>query len=495
MSDTFNTTVANWQGVDDVPVAGSDNLVKSRGIYKLGQEKANVGVTYSALFSHKPYYKYNLWTGVRFNYDRFYVLKDYYPSIGLKTFRYNRCGTATQYLYLVKIVNGNFVIEKTYSAIPIDGVAEFSDIWTNGEYLIGMKSDTGIYINPSSGYTIPLYMGWPSNMSVSSYDIMTTNAIDVEIIEYARDFLKPDDFAGTDSQKLQSCFDACSKGGTIVIDRSLKLDANIAISHIYSDNHLVYVVGIGHPTINMGTYFFYGTAGNTGGVKFDSIRFVGDTNSGRVLLTGGQSMASVQICFNNCVISNIAYLAEAPHYLQSLQVTNCTIRQIKSMINTGGYQVYAAQIVNNIIEEATIGNLFYAEACNICNNVIEGCSNVPITLREAAHSVNICGNYFESNNGLSIKLDLLSNKERAVRISGNYFYDSGNGIKLPPTTTTGLGSIVIDSNTMLGSGTLILPETGVTYTDIVCMFNSGNVPTGLETKNISAEDFLAVFNP
>ena len=32
MSDTFNTTVVNWQGVDDVPTAGSDNLVKSSGV-------------------------------------------------------------------------------------------------------------------------------------------------------------------------------------------------------------------------------------------------------------------------------------------------------------------------------------------------------------------------------------------------------------------------------------------------------------------------------
>ena len=34
MSDSFNTTPANWQGVDDVPAAGSDNLVKSGGVYK-----------------------------------------------------------------------------------------------------------------------------------------------------------------------------------------------------------------------------------------------------------------------------------------------------------------------------------------------------------------------------------------------------------------------------------------------------------------------------
>ena len=33
MSDTFNTAVANWQGVDDEPTAGSDNLVKSGSVF------------------------------------------------------------------------------------------------------------------------------------------------------------------------------------------------------------------------------------------------------------------------------------------------------------------------------------------------------------------------------------------------------------------------------------------------------------------------------
>lgn len=32
MSDSFNTTVVNWQGVDDKPTDGSDNLVKSGGV-------------------------------------------------------------------------------------------------------------------------------------------------------------------------------------------------------------------------------------------------------------------------------------------------------------------------------------------------------------------------------------------------------------------------------------------------------------------------------
>ena len=38
MSDTFNTTVSNWQGVDDEPMANSNNLVKSGGARKQIQE-------------------------------------------------------------------------------------------------------------------------------------------------------------------------------------------------------------------------------------------------------------------------------------------------------------------------------------------------------------------------------------------------------------------------------------------------------------------------
>lgn len=38
MSNTFNTTPANWQGVDDEPTAGSENLVKSSGVYGLFEE-------------------------------------------------------------------------------------------------------------------------------------------------------------------------------------------------------------------------------------------------------------------------------------------------------------------------------------------------------------------------------------------------------------------------------------------------------------------------
>ena len=41
MSNTFNTNIANWQGVDDEPTAESDNLIKSGGVYKEISQKVS----------------------------------------------------------------------------------------------------------------------------------------------------------------------------------------------------------------------------------------------------------------------------------------------------------------------------------------------------------------------------------------------------------------------------------------------------------------------
>ena len=54
MSDTFNTTPANWQGVDDTPTQGSENLVESGGVAKvLGK---NIDITNELVIGQLPGY-------------------------------------------------------------------------------------------------------------------------------------------------------------------------------------------------------------------------------------------------------------------------------------------------------------------------------------------------------------------------------------------------------------------------------------------------------
>ena len=79
MSDTFNTTPANWQGVDEEPTAGSENLVKSGGTInsafrtiELSQSLLNLGYfslnkdTFGLL---EGYYGFNTERGVVFYPD------------------------------------------------------------------------------------------------------------------------------------------------------------------------------------------------------------------------------------------------------------------------------------------------------------------------------------------------------------------------------------------------------------------------------------------
>ena len=77
MSDTFSTTVTDWQGVDDEPTAGSDNLVKSGSVSTLEQFLGNYFGAYSylmhgyALVDYVPTYQpnnLNNWSLIR--YDR-----------------------------------------------------------------------------------------------------------------------------------------------------------------------------------------------------------------------------------------------------------------------------------------------------------------------------------------------------------------------------------------------------------------------------------------
>lgn len=59
MSDTFNTTVANWQGVDDVPTAGSNNMVKSGSIYSFDNAITNGVSKLNAYIDNVPKFVYS----------------------------------------------------------------------------------------------------------------------------------------------------------------------------------------------------------------------------------------------------------------------------------------------------------------------------------------------------------------------------------------------------------------------------------------------------
>ena len=73
MSDTFNTTPTNWQGVDDAPTAGSNNLVVSGGVAAKKIDVSSVNLTDTSKITPNKYF---MWSGAIGSANG-YALTDY----------------------------------------------------------------------------------------------------------------------------------------------------------------------------------------------------------------------------------------------------------------------------------------------------------------------------------------------------------------------------------------------------------------------------------
>lgn len=469
----------------------------------------------NSTLGNNQYYKLTDWNGTRWNINRFYILRDFVPNVGIKTLKLNRCGTSTQHLFLLTKGTTTYQIVKEYTATPVDGVAVFNDIITNGKYLIGFQSDTGIYTNMTGRYVLPYLQGWASDLTISTFTEVDSVGVDVEIVEFACE-INPDIYVGTDAQKLQQAFDALTNtGGIISINRKYTVDTTIQVKHIYSANHRIIVKGTNYSSeINISAYnvYFEGTAGNTGGVVFKDLKLTG-INTGKLInpgtgeITDVDHKALVGVIIDNCAISGFRYIVQGVHYLQSFWIINSVIRNIETGINTGGHVLYNLLIENNVVEGIhTLVRLYLAEGANIVNNVIEGCSLIPITFGSQSMSTRIEGNYFEANDitgGTGISIDLSGlpvDRPRNVAIKSNYFHvtENKNAIKIPSTTNTGDGTdsaMLIVNNSILGDGYMITGEDNIERHDVVCALNSGRITTLTNSiKVIGAVDILNLFN-
>jgi lysophospholipase L1-like esterase len=113
ISDTFNTTPANWQGVDDVPTAGYNNLVKSGGVYSYTKEQVNTNETVSS-FADKDIVTYYT-VGERLLQNLFYVNAG--DVVHLVTLNH------TPYAIFLRVLDFNNVkVQEIYSYNPSQGI-------------------------------------------------------------------------------------------------------------------------------------------------------------------------------------------------------------------------------------------------------------------------------------------------------------------------------------------------------------------------------------
>ena len=304
--------------------------------------------------------------------------------------------------------------------------------------------------------------------------------------EYSEDkakYVTPDDFTGTDAEKLQACFDYFgeSGSGTIVLNRNYVITNNIKIRHKtnYGNDNRITVIALGrNNTVNMGNFHFMGydtEARHYGGVTFRDVNFIGSA-----YLFDFTYM--VRVSCDNCQMSDFSYIAYSENYLQTLYIINCLIRDIKTEIlhitaADSQHYIVDTRLIGNVIEQCEkIVDAYRVDGLTINENCIEAFHNCPIRIYGYAETLNICNNYFESNNvgyntgdidRLGVTIDLKDVAlTQSVNITSNQFsYRTGDKIIILPAANISRGwqggYINIKDNNCVRSGTFIVsvPDT------------------------------------
>lgn len=267
----------------------------------------------------------------------------------------------------------------------------------------------------------------------------------------------PDNYTGTDAEKLASAINAMPTGGIVLLDRDYELTSNVIITRGSGAGRVIVKSINKNATINCNSYEFTSegaTFGSYGGIIFDGIRFVGTGN-----LIDGKYL--IRIFFCNCYITgfnHVVYSSATNNvHLQTIYFINCMIRQIKGYIldvsaDSGLHWLYDIRVNNSVIEWSYgLINARAWQGVYIDNNAIEGFTgNVPVFDDiQAAYASSVSNNYFEKNAGTTIDFSKATERnDITIDISNNLFMQdtqTEGAIIILPMLKTG-GCINIQDN-------------------------------------------------
>lgn len=283
-------------------------------------------------------------------------------------------------------------------------------------------------------------------------DYIDTNDTDILAKTYDN-YLIPDMFDGTDTEKLQACFNALvGIGGNIIINRNMSI-SDIVINNDSDNNVRINVIGIGkNNTLQLsGSFTGREDYNNNGNIAFENIKFNGNNicfNCDRI----------IRLHFTNCVFENFQYcFFNTSHLMQTMYVDNCLFRGIQNHVIYGSTELYDIKITRCVIEASA--NFMYGRyvcSLNILNNCIEGLSGYVLKCDYRLRSANISFNYFELNNEY-IVLDGTDSTVFACTIFGNFvaqaaITDEGKSFVILPAQVDGVrGQVIIANNNLADS--------------------------------------------
>lgn len=288
--------------------------------------------------------------------------------------------------------------------------------------------------------------------------IATANTAISNIETKLSDYITPDDFTGTDGEKIQAAIDSLENtGGTIVFNRAYTLDRNILIKRRTTNpNHKeITLIGLGGDSeIDFDTYHFEGY--DTNNVDYGGLRLINMKIHGtdKAFVTDNL----IRITLDSCNVWAFDYVFYGTDYSQSIFILNSSIQKIGVCVMYVLRHAWDTHINCNRIELCeSVFNVNVANAMSFTNNVVESYSSPTplnrkqIIFRATPRAALISGNYFEDNECTIDLSDIGNSDDNSITIADNVFMEPAANlnamcIKLPKTAVTKT-SIMLTNNT------------------------------------------------
>lgn len=259
------------------------------------------------------------------------------------------------------------------------------------------------------------------DINTLSSDISKTNS-QLEEINNKIDIC-PDDFSGTDSQKIQSAFNYCINNNginNIKLNRKYDITGSEIMFEVDSFWRFISFEG-GEIVKNDEGFIFNSTLSGNGRNSPKFTKTIITTNADNVYLYNGNKMIR-QYC-DNVVFRKVGCI-KTTSYLQTLRLHNCEIGQLGCNFIDADH-CFDCEIVHCRFESSTKFNAIKIQTngegisyfgLRIKNNLLEGYVYTTPIVIGIGYGLDISTNYFEANN-TSLIID--NNGEKSTLVSGN----------------------------------------------------------------------------
>lgn len=238
-------------------------------------------------------------------------------------------------------------------------------------------------------------------------------------------FITPDDFEGTDSQKLALALEAVDNGGTIVLNREYILSEDLIIKHFAAtvNDSAVTVIGLNNSILNLNTYQIKAEGNNNGGINWENVYFTG-------LNYLFDSLNLIRMKFHFCRFEKAQGVILSTGVLQQWDFCQCYFEENSNYVfNFSNSNIYCLKV--DLCEfEHNYGvlitdNTTRCYQAEFINSVMESNEVTTIKFGNNTGNVTIRGCYFEGGNSPAAMdfTEIMGTYGRNIIVEGNYYND------------------------------------------------------------------------